>query len=326
MNNQIALRSYKVEERYGHGVLRFETRVMIDKNKTYTVVLLPEIRDIEELPLADTVRVSFRTSKANYTAGTILDDFNTETGWEDPNKSNASAGIDESSSFSLSALEKISGITSGKLIYAFTGDSGGVCQVNRFDPYGFSADGNSMFGAWVYGDYSFQILELWFEANGQPNKVVMMDTLNFAGWKLLQVPVSEIGTGTLSLHSIVLRQQKGAYPEGTIYIDDVQYGVITGINNQGKNIVADNFKLHQNYPNPFNPRTVIGYQLPLTSQVKLSIYNVLGQKVATLVNKKQTAGSYQVEWDASDFASGIYWYRLETDKGFMQSHKLVLLK
>jgi hypothetical protein len=90
--------------------------------------------------------------------------------------------------------------------------------------------------------------------------------------------------------------------------------------------VPGEFQLSQNYPNPFNPITVIRWQLPVGSQVELSVYNLLGQKVATLVNEKQNAGSHQVEWDASDFASGIYFYRLLTDGGFVQTRKLMLIK
>jgi len=60
--------------------------------------------------------------------------------------------------------------------------------------------------------------------------------------------------------------------------------------------------------------------------VELSIYNILGQKVITLVSKKQPAGSYKVNWDASGFASGVYLYRLEADKGYVQTRKLILLK
>ena len=86
------------------------------------------------------------------------------------------------------------------------------------------------------------------------------------------------------------------------------------------------FFLEQNYPNPFNPTTTINYQLRAASGVELSIYNLLGQKVATLVNEKQPAGSYHIEWNAAGFSSGIYFYRLVTDKGFEKSRKLILLK
>jgi len=84
--------------------------------------------------------------------------------------------------------------------------------------------------------------------------------------------------------------------------------------------------LHQNYPNPFNPTTGISYQLPAVSKVELSVYNILGQKVATLVNQRQPAGKFKVRWDATGFVSGLYFYRIETDKGFVQTKKLVLLK
>jgi hypothetical protein len=85
------------------------------------------------------------------------------------------------------------------------------------------------------------------------------------------------------------------------------------------------FDLHQNYPNPFNPSTIIRWQLPATSQVELRIYNILGEKVATLVSEKQKAGSHQVEWDASRFSSGIYFYRIEAG-AFQQVRKMVYLK
>ncbi len=86
------------------------------------------------------------------------------------------------------------------------------------------------------------------------------------------------------------------------------------------------YALQQNYPNPFNPTTTITYQLPIANYVELSVYNLLGQKVATLVSEKQAAGYYSVEWDAFNYASGVYVYKIETDKGFVQSRKLILLK
>jgi hypothetical protein len=86
------------------------------------------------------------------------------------------------------------------------------------------------------------------------------------------------------------------------------------------------YALDKNFPNPFNPTTTIGYQLPYTSDVELSIYNLLGQKVATLVSERQQVGHYQVDWNAGGFASGVYYYILRTDAGFVQSRKLLLLK
>jgi hypothetical protein len=85
------------------------------------------------------------------------------------------------------------------------------------------------------------------------------------------------------------------------------------------------FELTQNYPNPFNPKTDINYELPITNYVDLSVYNLLGQKVATLVNEQQKAGYHQVEWDASGFSSGIYYYKIEAGE-FQDVKKMVLLR
>jgi hypothetical protein len=85
------------------------------------------------------------------------------------------------------------------------------------------------------------------------------------------------------------------------------------------------FTLEQNFPNPFNPSTMINYQLPMTNEVDLSIYNLLGQKVATLVSEKQQAGHHQVEWDASGFASGVYYYRIQAGE-FVDVKKMILLR
>jgi unsaturated rhamnogalacturonyl hydrolase len=85
------------------------------------------------------------------------------------------------------------------------------------------------------------------------------------------------------------------------------------------------FRIFQNYPNPFNPKTVIGYQLPVISNVELTVYNLAGEKVAELVSQKQPAGEYKVEWDASRFASSTYMCRFQAG-GYVETKKLVLLK
>jgi len=91
-------------------------------------------------------------------------------------------------------------------------------------------------------------------------------------------------------------------------------------------IIPNSTELYQNYPNPFNPSTIIEYKLVQTARVNLSVFNLLGQKVATLVSEKQPANTYKVEWEATGFASGVYFCRLKTDKGFVKTKKLVLLK
>ncbi|MEJ2544007.1 MAG: CotH kinase family protein [Calditrichaceae bacterium] len=107
--------------------------------------------------------------------------------------------------------------------------------------------------------------------------------------------------------------------------------VIISIKEKKNETLPTAFVLEQNHPNPFNPTTTISYSIgahhdvPL-QYIDLSIYNILGQKVVTLVSKKQPAGNYSVEWNARGFSSGIYIYQLKSDKGFQAVKKLVLLK
>ena len=104
--------------------------------------------------------------------------------------------------------------------------------------------------------------------------------------------------------------------------------LLTGIG--GANAIPTTYDVAQNYPNPFNPTTTIKYQLPEASQVKLVVYNVLGQKVRTLVNKQMQPGYYQVVWDGRNdqgvqVSSGIYIYRFESD-GLTRTMKMILMK
>jgi len=108
--------------------------------------------------------------------------------------------------------------------------------------------------------------------------------------------------------------------------------VITSVEESGNRKSREwiGFELKQNYPNPFNPVTTISYTVGAHHDVpvfvELSIYNLLGQKVATLVSAQQPAGNYEVQLDATGFASGVYWYKLQSDNGFSQTRKLVLLR
>ena len=85
------------------------------------------------------------------------------------------------------------------------------------------------------------------------------------------------------------------------------------------------YSLEQNYPNPFNPTTSIAFSLPESAQVSLAVYDVLGRRVATLVNGRLQAGQHSVQFEASSLPSGMYLYRLTTPTGSM-TQKMILLK
>jgi len=102
--------------------------------------------------------------------------------------------------------------------------------------------------------------------------------------------------------------------EDTLYCEDVL-----------KSYVPEDFTLLQNHPNPFNANTVIKYGLLKDCRVTLEVYNILGQRVATLFDEKQEAGYKTARWDAGSLSSGIYFYRLQAG-GFVQTRRMVLLK
>lgn len=104
-------------------------------------------------------------------------------------------------------------------------------------------------------------------------------------------------------------------------------GGITGIKNYAKSNVNSpkTFLLEQNYPNPFNPSTVIDYSVPRNGFVTLRIYNILGQGVATLLSGMRIPGQYQATFDASRFASGVYFYRLQAGS-YTMTKKMLLMK
>ena len=97
----------------------------------------------------------------------------------------------------------------------------------------------------------------------------------------------------------------------------------------GDKLSPHKFVLHQNYPNPFNPSTTIRYEIQDTRFVTLKVYNSIGQEVATLVNKQQSSGLYEVKFDASSTTaglnSGIYFYTLQSGS-FYETKKMIILK
>ncbi len=98
--------------------------------------------------------------------------------------------------------------------------------------------------------------------------------------------------------------------------------IISGLNEESMKM---NYKLEQNYPNPFNPSTIISFFLPKAGLTKLSVYNLLGQEIAVLTNKEMLSGSYEYEFDASRFSSGIYFYQLQSGT-FVTIKKMLLIK
>ena len=120
-------------------------------------------------------------------------------------------------------------------------------------------------------------------------------------------------------------------PDGALYLPAafnpgaVVVSIPTGVDDELTNGLPSEFAMAQNYPNPFNPTTTISFSLPRGGHALLEVYNVLGQRVATLVDRVLEAGNHEVEFDGENQPSGVYFYRLSSPQG-TQTKKMMLLK
>ncbi|HES59892.1 MAG TPA: carbohydrate-binding protein, partial [Caldithrix sp.] len=165
---------------------------------------------------------------------------------------------------------------------------------------------------------------------------VWLDSID-TGQKIAECPITNTGSldnfmtfktavdSTSGMHDVYLR----FLGSGKLFVIDwfkfigTSYSPPVGIKEED-NFRIQNFTLYQNYPNPFNPVTVISWQLAVSSYVDLSIYNILGQKICTLVSEKQNADKHKIEWNASSAPSGVYIYKLRAGS-FEQTKKMILL-
>ena len=199
-------------------------------------------------------------------------------------------------------------------------------------------------------DFSkFNYLGFWYKPTGKPNQMVIRFTENngsnwdyyidiegidgkyqeiaFADFVKYSGVSDSINLADLKEISINILKGSGENGESVIFFDSFKLLITPSdisIDNDTENNPIE-FQLNQNYPNPFNPSTMINYQLTMTNEVDLSIYNMLGKKVETLVSEKQQVGNYQVVWDAENHPSGIYLYKLVSGDA-MEVRKCVLLK
>ena len=100
--------------------------------------------------------------------------------------------------------------------------------------------------------------------------------------------------------------------------------MLVKLNGNSRGIPTE-FGLSQNYPNPFNPSTVISYQVPVQAAVEISVFNSIGEKVATLVNEVKEPGYYEVTWNAQSMTSGVYFFRINAGE-FTAVKKMLLMK
>jgi len=185
--------------------------------------------------------------------------------------------------------------------------------------YKFSPVGSELFDV---------IVGMW--KNGQVVGVGGKEFNAASAYTAFSVPVTYVSSNVPDSCqiSVTIASSDTAHPGSVFYLDDLAMNTNpTAVND---NLHQLTYKLMQNYPNPFNPTTVINFEIPVSGNVTLTIYNSLGQQVKTLLDEHRNAGDYQVNWNGKDMRnisapSGIYFYRIQSGH-FVQSKKMILLK
>jgi len=138
---------------------------------------------------------------------------------------------------------------------------------------------------------------------------------------------SNVNTGLSGAGAGIMVPDRGVFlnmQTGSLYKLNIVYTTLTSNENIISTVPAG-FELSQNYPNPFNPSTSIKFALPVAGSISLKIYDRLGKEVETLADGFRTAGTYEINFDASKLTSGVYFYKLVTD-GFTNTKKMILVK
>ncbi|MCK5087864.1 MAG: Ig-like domain-containing protein, partial [Melioribacteraceae bacterium] len=205
---------------YANGMLRFEPQNYLDENKNYKVILKSGVADTGGLTFDEEIEINFIIEADKYISGNVIDDFETDADWVDPKDAEGSIGIDLiGTEFSLSQIKKRNGSYSGMLEYKFKGVDA-VCRVyNSAENY---IGMNKQFGIWVFGDFSNNILEYWFTDSQSQIIKTTVDTIDWTGWKLKTVDLSEIaGNENIQFNSIVIKQNNSGDISGILYFDDI---------------------------------------------------------------------------------------------------------
>ncbi len=238
-------------------------------------------------------------------------------------------GMFEASWIAFASADKVDGVIgfsqgipseydhlSCKILFKNTGDlevsNGADYTSDAAVPY----SANQQFSFRMSVDMNAQIYSVWVTPDGA-DEILLADSYAF-----------HPAPGTIS--SIKYRSIKMSFDpqwggaEGMIEI--LNFNVVTDIDNEFENLQPPSHYSLSSYPNPFNPTAMIEYHVPQACHVGLNIYNSLGQKVESLVSGNIRAGSYKIKWDASGYAAGTYFSRLETSMGQVISNKMILLK
>lgn len=193
----------------------------------------------------------------------------------------------------------------------------------------YDNNGNKLWIKFNAGDYPPKNIKLDKNNNvyitgGYKMSTIIYDSTGNKIWNFSYPSLTDWNSGM----KIYFDKNNNFFIVGGVNIDStllIKVSKTTSIHSISENI-PDIYRLYQNYPNPFNPLTSIKYQVSKSSDVKLIIYSILGKEISTLVNKKQSPGTYETKFNGSNLSSGIYFYSLIIDENIFDTKKLIILK
>ncbi len=338
---------------YGKSVLDIKLYEPLLGSSDYSVTLAESISDTLGNSLEEPISLSFATFEKAYSEIVSIDNFIYTGLWWDPEGSGSTVGtIGASTLFGYTSLTYLPGsspYTQGKkaAYLKYKWDTGASSHLLReYIPAtspqaAVHFDDSYVLQCYIYGDASNNKFRFCIDEGVTTGEVSNWVTIDWEGWRLVQWDLSDpsaIGSwiGNRILEGNEFRMDSfqmtwdseiGAV-EGKIYIDEVQ--VVKRISTVSAeedmhHQLPDLVSLHQNYPNPFNPVTTLGFELPARMHARLTIFDVKGREIRTLIDSELNAGTHKLSFNGSELATGVYLIRLETEQG-SQVRRMLLLK
>ncbi len=333
------LKYYTVNSR---GVLSGFVKTKLLPLTNYTVQVLPGIKDVQGNEMTTNFEYTFTTGDTVSGDVFVIDNFEAGiNGWLQPQQSPSTSGIisEETSASWVSNIYCAfsSGTKSMRLGYGWDTTASGWLIREYFTGPNETFNENATLRVFLFGDGRNHKFRYCINDEGpQGHEVSLWYNVDWYGWKEVNWTPSVDGLGqwigdgvlqgNLSLDSYQFTYTPGNKNRGEYYVDDATLIKNTAVSvEEDQQMKPTQYTLDQNYPNPFNPVTNIRFGLVKSGNVKLEVYNLIGQKVASLVDGFINSGYHTVSFDASNLPSGVYIYKISTQE-FVSTRKLVLLK
>lgn len=333
------LRHYVVNNR---SVINFFVTTPLIENEAYTMNLQSGVQDLFGNEITAPINLTFTTGVNTYNQVNLIDNFENGIGnWLQPTGSGSTVGVDPTktnAAVSTTVLNLNTNSTrSMQLNYGWQTSANEWLLRQFFNPVTPTFNNNLILQAFVFGDGSNNKFRFCVNDNGPGgHEVSPWYNIDWIGWRLVNWNLSLGQTGNwignnileppLSFDSFQLTYSQGGNPTGTVYFDDLRTASFSPVGVEKEPYeVPTIFSLEQNYPNPFNPSTKIRFSLAEETHTKIIISDILGRVITTLVDDNLTIGTYNIDFDASNLPSGVYFYSIITEK-FKDSKKMMLIK